>query len=66
MHRSEYNATIEVPVSIRRWTRDEILILAELEAGIPSSNGTFINQVLAKHFPSRTVEPIKSRRKNNE
>ncbi|CAF2700164.1 unnamed protein product [Rotaria sp. Silwood2] len=66
MHRSEYNATIEVPVSIRRWTPDEILILAELVAGIPSSNGTFINQVLAKHFPSRTLESIKSRRKNSE
>ncbi|CAF5009731.1 unnamed protein product, partial [Rotaria sp. Silwood1] len=43
-----------------------MLILPELEANIPSSDGTFINQVLAKKFPSRTLESIKSRRKTTE
>ncbi|CAF4969607.1 unnamed protein product [Rotaria sp. Silwood1] len=43
-----------------------MLILPELEANIPSSDGTFINQVLAKKFPSRTLESIKSRCKTTE
>ncbi|CAF1533869.1 unnamed protein product, partial [Rotaria magnacalcarata] len=38
MHKSEYNASIEVPLTKRRWTKDEILILAEFEAKIPSSD----------------------------
>ncbi|CAF4634388.1 unnamed protein product, partial [Rotaria sp. Silwood1] len=66
IHKSEYNASIEVPLTKRRWTRDEMLILPELEANIPSSDGTFINQVLAKKFPSRTLESIKSRCKTTE
>lgn len=63
-HKSEYNATIEVASNKRRWTSDEILLLAELEIKIPSKDGIYINQVLAKKFPSRTLESIKSRRKN--
>lgn len=66
MHKSEYNASIEVPMIKRRWARDEILILAELESKIPSTDGRFINQILAKKFPSRTLESIKSRRKTKE
>ena len=66
MHPSEYNATIEVPMIKRRWTKDETLVLAELEASISSSDGTFINQALAKRFPSRTFEAIKSHRKRRE
>ncbi|CAF4103826.1 unnamed protein product [Rotaria magnacalcarata] len=66
MHKSEYNASIEVPLTKRRWTKDEILILAEFEAKIPSSDGIFINQILAKKFPTRTLESIKSRRKTRE
>jgi hypothetical protein len=63
MHTSEYNASIEVATKKRRWTSDETLVLAELEASIPSSEGVFINQILAERFPSRTYEAIKSQRK---
>lgn len=66
MHKSEYNATIEVPLKKRRWTRDEMLILAELEANLPSSEGIVINTVLAEKFPSRTREAIKLRRQTLE
>jgi len=62
-HKSEYNASIEVPLTKRRWTQDEVIILAEFEAKIPPKDGLFINQILAKQFPSRTLESIKSRRK---
>jgi hypothetical protein len=66
MHKSAYNATIEVPLKKRRWTRDEMLILAELEANLPSSEGMVINSVLADKFPSRTREAIKIRRQGLE
>lgn len=68
MHPNEYNATIEVPMIKRRWTKDETLVLAELEASISSSSsdGMHINQALAKRFPSRTFEAIKSHRKRHE
>lgn len=66
MHPSEYNATIEVPMVKKRWTRDEVQILAQLEARIPSDAGLSINQILAEKFPSRTYEAIKSHRKRQD
>ncbi|CAF3860920.1 unnamed protein product, partial [Rotaria sp. Silwood1] len=66
MHKAEYNASIEVPMTKRRWTQDEVLILAEFEAKIPSTDGIFINQILVKEFPTRSLESIKSRRKMKE
>lgn len=66
MHASEYNATIEVPMIKRRWTKDETMVLAELEASMSSSDSVFVNQELAKKFPSRTFEAIKSQRKRQE
>ena len=66
MHPTEYNASIEVPTVKRRWTDDETQILAQLEASIPSSDGLFMNQMLASKFPSRTFEAIKSHRKKED
>jgi hypothetical protein len=66
MHKSEYNASINVPLKKSRWTRDEMLILAELEADIDLSECQNINSLLATKFPSRTREAIKLRRKNSE
>lgn len=66
MHLSEYNAIIAVPMVKRRWTKDETLVLAELEASISSSDGVYINQVLTQRFPSRTFDAIKSHRKRQE
>lgn len=66
MHAVEYNATIEVPTVKRRWTKDETQVLAEIEASIPSDDGTSINQILSQRFPSRTFEAIKSHRKRAE
>ena len=63
MHAEAYNATIEVATTKRRWTKDEVEVLAELEASIPIEDGAYINQILAQRFPSRTYEAIKSHRK---
>ncbi|CAF1318614.1 unnamed protein product [Adineta steineri] len=62
---NEYNATIEVPMKTRLWTRDDMLILAGLEA-----NPTFIetinsNSALALKLPSRSREATKKRRQND-
>ncbi|CAF4095381.1 unnamed protein product, partial [Adineta steineri] len=62
---NEYNATIEVPMKKRLWTRDDMLILAGLEA-----NPTFIetinsNSALALKLPSRSREATKKRRQND-
>lgn len=65
-HPEEYNATIEVPTTKRRWTKDEIQVLAELEASIPTDDGVYMNQVLAQRFPTRTFEAIKSQRKRTD
>lgn len=62
-HPEIYNATIEVPAIKRRWTKDEVQVLAELEASIPPEDGVYTNQVLAQRFPSRTFDAIKSQRK---
>lgn len=66
MHPEEYNATIEVGTSKKRWTRDEINILAEIEAKMSPSDGVFINQALSEKFPSRSYEAIKSHRKRED
>lgn len=66
MHAKEYNAAIEVPNIKRRWTKDEVQLLAELEASVPSDDGTSINQILSQRFPSRTFEAIKSQRKKSD
>ncbi|CAF3603407.1 unnamed protein product, partial [Rotaria sp. Silwood2] len=66
MHKAEYNASIEVPMTKRRWTQDEVLILAEFEAKIPPGGGKSINQILVEKFYTRTLESIKSRRKMKE
>ena len=66
MHTVEYNAAIEVPMTKRRWTKDEVQVLAEIEASIPSEDGTSINQILSQRFPSRTFEAIKSQRKKSD
>ncbi|CAF4523073.1 unnamed protein product [Rotaria sp. Silwood2] len=66
MHKVEYNASIEVPMTKRRWTKDEVLILAEFEAKISPGGGKSINQILVEKFSTRTLESIKSRRKMKE
>jgi hypothetical protein len=65
-HRSEYNTAIEVGQMKRRWTRDEMVVLAEIEAGLPLRKGGNINSALAEKLPSRTFDAIKSRRKSAE
>ena len=62
MRKSEFNATIEVPLKKRRWTHDEMLVLAELDTNLPYTKGMVINSVLAKNYPSRSREAIKLRR----
>jgi hypothetical protein len=66
MHKSEYNASIEVPLKKRRWTQDEMNVLAELEVKMESSNSVCNSKTLAKCFPSRTPEAIKLRRQLEE
>ncbi|CAF1531408.1 unnamed protein product [Adineta steineri] len=66
MHPNEYNATIEVPMKKRLWTRDDILILAELEANLTSSEAGNPNSALALKLPSRSREAIKKRRQTTE
>ncbi len=53
MYKSEYNATVDVPLKKRRWTNDEMLILVELEMDLPSTKGLNINSALARKFPCR-------------
>lgn len=65
-HKSEYNASIEVPLKKRRWTQDEMIALAELEVKMQSSKVECNSKTLAKRFPSRTPEAIKLRRQNKE
>jgi hypothetical protein len=66
MHKSEYNASIEVPLKKRRWTQDEMIVLAELELEVTSSQTPCNSITLAKRFPSRTSEAIKLRRQSKE
>lgn len=66
MHKVEYNASIEVPLKRKRWTRDDMIILAELELSLSMSERANTNSSLATKFPSRSYEVIKSRRKTTE
>ena len=66
MHKNEYNASIEVPLKKRRWTQDEMIVLAELELKMESSKTECNSKTLAKRFPSRTPEAIKLRRQLKE
>lgn len=66
MHPSEYNATIEVPMKKKIWTRDDMLILAELEIDLTPSEAKNPNSALALKFPSRSREAIKKRRQTSE
>ncbi|CAF1414788.1 unnamed protein product [Adineta steineri] len=63
-HLNEYNATIEVPMKKRLWTRDDMLILAELEANLTSIETINSNSALALKLPSRSREATKKRRQN--
>lgn len=66
MHKVEYNASIEVPLKKRRWTRDEMIVLAEIELKLQSSSIECNSKTLAERFPSRTSEAIKLRRQLRE
>ncbi|CAF3635085.1 unnamed protein product, partial [Adineta steineri] len=63
-HLNEYNATTEVPMKKRLWTRDDMLILAELEANLTSIETINSNSALALKLPSRSREATKKRRQN--
>lgn len=66
MHPQEYNATIPVAANKKRWTSDEVRVLAELEASIPLKESACINQLLAEKFKSRSFDAIKSQRKRED
>ncbi|CAF4235475.1 unnamed protein product, partial [Adineta steineri] len=65
-HPNEYNVTIEVPMKKRLWTRDDMLILAELEMNLTSLEAGNPNSALALKLPSRSREAIKKRRQTTE
>ncbi|KAM7284329.1 uncharacterized protein ISCGN_001423 [Ixodes scapularis] len=62
-HRTLYNERIDVHRIKPRWDREEEYLLAKKEVELGSSC-TNINQVLHSHFPSRSLEAIKSHRKD--
>lgn len=47
-----------------RWTKEEVFLLASKEVELGEQR--FMNLALAPHFPQRTAEAIKCRRKNPE
>ncbi|CAN7951432.1 unnamed protein product, partial [Ixodes pacificus] len=62
-HRTLYNERIDVQRIKPRWDKEEEYLLARKEVELGSSC-TNINQVLHFHFPSRSLEAIKSHRKD--
>ncbi|CAN7976565.1 unnamed protein product, partial [Ixodes persulcatus] len=62
-HRTLYNKHIDVQRIKPRWDREEEYLLARKEVELGSSC-TNINQVLHSHFPSRSLEAIKSHHKD--
>jgi hypothetical protein len=58
MYKSEYNASIEILMKKRRWTRNETLILAELETNLPSSESANINLALANRDHTKPLNHV--------
>ena len=70
-HPTEYNAALPTPtLSHTRWTPEEEKQLAFFEASFikygDPDGGKFVNQFLLKKFPDRTLESIKSHRKQEK
>ncbi|KAL3243004.1 hypothetical protein MRX96_020683 [Rhipicephalus microplus] len=62
-HIEAYNADIDVERSKPRWTREEEYLMAIYEVQLLQGKVYNINQRMAKKFPSRTFDGIKSHRR---
>lgn len=63
VHKDWYDEkTVKAPVKAR-WNSEEDALLARREAHLTLENVRFINQALLEFFPERTLESIKSHRK---
>ncbi|KAG8184458.1 hypothetical protein JTE90_002305 [Oedothorax gibbosus] len=66
-HPEEHNRGIVVDRVKKRWSPEEVLLLAQAEVGALKSNPSCdINQVLSQQFPARTFESLKSKRKTSD
>ncbi|RXG67827.1 Retrovirus-related Pol polyprotein from type-2 retrotransposable element R2DM [Armadillidium vulgare] len=66
-HRMQYDQKVQVARGGEiksRWTKEEIYLLASKEVELGEQR--FMNLALAPHFPQRSAEAVKCRRKNPE
>ncbi|KAH8038204.1 hypothetical protein HPB51_024977 [Rhipicephalus microplus] len=62
-HSEAYNADIDIERTRPRWTREEEYLLAAHEVHLLKEGVQNINQRLARRFPTRTFDGIKSHRR---
>lgn len=63
-HKEKYNDGIVVDRVNKRWTDEEVRLLADAEIGLSGSQSAKeINKALFRQLPSRTLEAIKSKRR---
>lgn len=65
VHKDWYDARMQPPADKTRWTQEEVTLLARKEAELTSQHTPprFMNQELLSHFPQRTLEALKGRRR---
>lgn len=63
-HPDWFDAQQNTVATKARWTEEESRLLARREVELVQQGERFLNQALSRDFPERTLESIKSKRKN--
>ena len=63
-HEQKADEIINTISSKKKWTTKDMNTMAKIEANLLRTNIKFMNQELVKRIPGRSVESIKSKRKN--